>query len=105
MILAVHGSLPGQWQDKPELTDREEWFFEAFFELNTTRSLGFGIGPIPWTALLAYSQEMGLCDDEFDEFRYLITALDTEYREIIEQDESKKQAKGHGGQKNQRGHR
>jgi hypothetical protein len=52
-----------------------EW--EAFGELSTDRSIGFGRGPIPWSAIDRYAGRHGIDDpDEHARFVRLIRAMD-----------------------------
>ena len=51
--------------------------WSAFVDLSTDRQMGFGVGPIPWSALDMYARRYGLDDpDEFDRFKRLVRALD-----------------------------
>lgn len=49
--------LPEQIQNAPELFDGLEIYWNAFGDLTTCRSIGFGVGPIPWTAIRDYADE------------------------------------------------
>lgn len=51
-----------------------EYYTEAFKELNSTRPIGMGVGPIPFTAILEYFKVYP-CDD-FEEFNYIIRSMD-----------------------------
>lgn len=54
--------------------------WNAFWELSTERQIGMGLGPIPWTAIVAYARELRFDDDdERERFRGLIRAMDGEY--------------------------
>lgn len=54
-----------------------EFYLEAFKELSSCRSVGFGIGPIPFTAIAEYSRLYDVGD--FDEFHWIMRRLDDEY--------------------------
>ena len=57
-----------------------EFYLEAFRELGTTRGIGMGIGPIPFTAILQYSRLYDV--DDFEEFLFLIRQMDNCYLEL-----------------------
>lgn len=58
--------------------------YTAFQELNTTRSIGFGIGAIPWTAINDYASRYGVTGiDLFDAFTLFVRALDDAWLEHV----------------------
>ncbi|WP_428979098.1 phage tail assembly chaperone [Hansschlegelia plantiphila] len=73
--------LPAGYLDKPDLWDEAVLFFDAFFDLSPSRSVGCGEGAIPFEAIDAYADRLGVTDpDEFARFKRLIQAMDGEYR-------------------------
>jgi hypothetical protein len=48
----------------------------AFWELSTDRAIGFGVGPIPFTAIDRLASRAGIIDDAFDDFLDLMRAMD-----------------------------
>lgn len=58
-----------------------ELYYTAFLELSTCRAIGMAAGPIPWTAMEAYADKLGLVEDDFERFTVLVRALDSEYLE------------------------
>ena len=57
-----------------------QFYYQAFLDLSTCRSVGMAEGPIPWDSIDAYAKHHGLVDDnEYDRFFLLIRALDAEY--------------------------
>lgn len=58
--------------------DRRVLFhWSAFSDLSSDRQVGFGIGPIPWTAIDRYAERRQIDDtDEYDRFLRLIRAMD-----------------------------
>jgi hypothetical protein len=64
----------------PELDEECVFAHGAFHELSTDRQAGFGIGPIPWSSINAYSMRYGIIDsDEFDEFVWMVRVMDNAY--------------------------
>ena len=51
-------------------------YYEAFTELSTCRSQGFGTGPIPWTAIDRYGDRHGFTGEGFDYLVCMVRALD-----------------------------
>lgn len=68
--------VPDEWVNPPVLPLHLAWVRDAFYKLSTCRQSGFGLSPIPWTAVIRYSEYMELDDDETDRFDYLIGKLD-----------------------------
>lgn len=65
----------------PELLPGLDLYFDAFWELTTCRSfIGMsGLpGPIPWSAIDAYAQRLGLEGEDLEHFTRLLRALDDE---------------------------
>lgn len=65
--------------ERPQLTDEQAYYFEAFAALNTCRGpAAHGIGNIPWLAAMAYCNERGVTDqdDRADLWAY-ISAMDS----------------------------
>ncbi len=73
--------LPKKIENAPALDIGLELFYIGFMDLTTCRSVGFGEGPIPWTAKLAYANELELEGDQRDDLFYYIGELDTTYME------------------------
>ena len=69
--------IPEFLQNVPKLKRQLLFYMEAFNELSTTRSVGFGVGPIPWTALDRYAVRYGVKD--FDRFVFLIRHMDDSF--------------------------
>ena len=59
------------------------FYFNAFAELHGCRSAGLSEGAIPWTALDAYARRHGIAGLEFEDFSYLVRALDDEWLKVM----------------------
>ena len=75
--------MPEWASNPPEPSPGELFIFQAFWELDTCRSLGFGIGPIPWTAINKYADVHGLEQDLIEPFTEVIRRMDTAYIERV----------------------
>jgi len=61
-----------------------QWVFEAFLALMGDRPVGFGVAPIPFSAIAGYARLYGLDDpDDFEPFIALIQAMDTAWMETV----------------------
>ena len=72
----------------------DEFFIKAFNHLSTERPIGYSIGPIPHSKILAYAERVGLDEDFVDDFVYIIREMDEGYLEWQrEQDEPARKQK------------
>ena len=65
--------------EEPLLLPGDQFYFNAFHELSTTRSIGFSIGPIPWDKIVSYAEIAGLDEDLRTDFQQVIRVLDNAY--------------------------
>ena len=87
--------LPGTIGDKPEVREDLVLYWEAYLDLNGCRQIGFGAGPIPWTAIDTYARRHGIRDpEEFTTLKELVTAIDRDYLKFL--DEDRERNKKHG---------
>lgn len=78
------GVDPADIKVAPELNLGLDLYYEAFWCLTTCRSLGMGIGPIPWTAVMEYCDRYQIEDDQRDDMVYHINQMDDAYRKHVE---------------------
>lgn len=71
--------LPQAIANAPELELGLDLFYLAFMDLTTCRSMGFGEGPIPWSAVRDYCDELGLEGEQRDDMFIHIRLMDTAY--------------------------
>ena len=55
------------------------FYIQAFQDLNTTRALGFSVGPIPWDRIAEYADRLGLERDVAAGFVLVIRMMDAAY--------------------------
>jgi hypothetical protein len=73
-------------EEQPELLSSGEQYWEAFWALISTRPIGFGVGPIPFTAIVSYMNEIGLSDpDDREDMRKFVQFLDLRYLEYLQE--------------------
>lgn len=71
--------LKGAITEAPELDFFQARVIRAFEELSSCRQIAMGtVGPIPWVAIDAFADRLGLVEDEiaYADFMYLIRELD-----------------------------
>lgn len=61
------------------------FYIDAFQELSTCRPQGFGIGPIPFTAIVEYAKIYNV--EDFQEFLEIIRRMDSVWLELERQGE------------------
>jgi hypothetical protein len=68
--------------DVPAITERptligHEWLWEAYLSLNSCRSYGLSVGPIPWSAIEMYAASESLTQSERFLLHTVIRKMDT----------------------------
>lgn len=71
--------VPDVILNAPQLEPGLELYLDAFWELSSCRSVGMGLGPIPWTACEKYARVYRLDDDQADALVYHVARLDSAY--------------------------
>lgn len=68
--------IPEPIINQPEVQPGLEIYYEAFWALTTTRQLGMGCGPIPWTACQSYAEVCGFDEEQADDLWFFISSMD-----------------------------
>lgn len=71
--------IPEAIKNAPQLLPGLEFYFKAFFELSTCRSIGMDIGPVPYTAISEYANRHGMNNDVFPILLTFIRGMDNAY--------------------------
>lgn len=71
--------IPDKIANAPELEVGLEFYYFAFRDLGTCRSIGFSLGPIPWTAMNDYALSNRLFGNDKESFIDLMMELDGLY--------------------------
>lgn len=70
--------------EKPETQEWLDYYWRAFLDLSTTRQIGMGAGPIPWTAINEWAARHGVTDiDDFEDLAFIVQRLDGEHLRLI----------------------
>ena len=73
---AALGLSTPMWDERPAIFSDIAWIWEAFQDLCKTRSTGWGVSPIVYTEILAWSDLHGVPQDVRVRFTRWIKALD-----------------------------
>lgn len=82
MALKEGHPLPQKIQNAPVVPPHLELYFRAFFELDSSRSIGFSEGPIPWQVVIEYCKRYNLSEEQTETMVYHIRQMDVAYLEF-----------------------
>lgn len=71
--------LPDNIANAPELLLGLDLYFTAFMDLTTERPIGYGEGPIPWSAVRRWCHEHAIIGEQLEDMHYHIRKLDSVY--------------------------
>lgn len=71
--------LPDALKNPPELLPGLDFYLSAFHTLNSCRSMGMGLGPIPWTSVVEYGKMYCTTRESFDDLQFHVKSLDECY--------------------------
>ncbi len=71
--------LPEKIANAPELKSGLDIYLTAFNRLSTCRSIGMGLGPIPWICIGQYADVQELDQDHRDALYYHIEQMDSAF--------------------------
>ncbi len=80
--------MPAWYLDEPPLCSGDDFYLSAFWDLNTCRVNGFGLGPIPWDKVNTYALTARLDEDLIRPFIRIIRAMDTAYIDWMDKQET-----------------
>ena len=86
--------VPERIKNAPRLLPGLDFYFEAFMHLTSCRESGWGVGPIPWTAIIRYCDEIGLQGDQREDMVHHIEVMDKAY--IDHQNKKQEDGKSQG---------
>lgn len=77
-----HGQpIPNRILEAPELVPGLQLYLDAFYELDSERSYGFGAGPIPYTIILSYATTYELDAEQTEDLIYFVRRMDAAHLE------------------------
>jgi hypothetical protein len=81
MCVRERRPLPQALMNAPELQEGLEFYYLAFMDLTTERSIGFAEGPIPWSRIEQWADAHDVYDELREDLHYHIRTLDLAYLE------------------------
>jgi hypothetical protein len=83
--LQQQGKLPDWIKNAPQLENPALAFFlKAFYDLDSCRAQGMGLGCIPYTAVSVWCDDHEVCGELRESVWYHIKALDSVYLKTLE---------------------
>lgn len=76
--------IPDRIQNAPILRFGLNLYLQAFFDLDSERSQGFGLGRIPWLAIKQYAMYYELDIEQTDCLIHFIRAMDAAHLKRVE---------------------
>lgn len=73
--------LPETIQNAPTLLFGLDLYFTAFLDLSDSRSVGMGLGPIPWKVVHDYCEALELSESQTEAMHHHIRVMDAAYLE------------------------
>lgn len=88
---------PQWYEDEPYLSPGQDWFIKAFWECDSERQVGMGLGRIPRSAVRAYGSDAGLDEAMIGITWTLVQGLDSVYLQWVAAEQEKSSKRGAGG--------
>jgi hypothetical protein len=76
MCRNLNKPIPEKLANPPQITLGDEFYLEAYLELDTERSKSMGIERIPFSSIVLYGQFYGLSFDECSELLFVVRLID-----------------------------
>src|SRR5688572_16692728 len=76
--------IPDRIANAPELQVGLQLYLQAFFDLDSERTHGNGLAPIPWTAIKEYATAFELDEEQTDDLFYFVKRMDSEHLKRLE---------------------
>jgi hypothetical protein len=90
-LLAARGRKAPDWFTvNPQLMPGEDFFFQAFWDLNSDRNVGMSLGPIPWSSIQTYGLSKGLECDMIELLHVVIRSMDELFLRYMNEEQEKR---------------
>ena len=76
--------LPDKIKNAPILRLGLELFYNAFWDLDSCRNSGWGMGPIPWLAMRDYATTFGFTEEQEEDLYYHVRLMDNAYLDFYD---------------------
>jgi hypothetical protein len=81
--------IPERIANAPKLRQGLQLYMQAFFELDTERSIGMAVGRIPWTSIIDYAKAYEFSEEQTADFVYFIRAMDNAHLKHLDEKREK----------------
>jgi len=71
--------IPSRIENAPSIWPGLELYYLGFLELNSSRQIGFQLGPIPWLSIEQYSKAKELDEEQTEAMHFHIGEMDKAY--------------------------
>lgn len=71
--------IPDRIKNAPSLEIGLDLYLSAFFDLESDRQIGFGIGPISWSVVNEYTKANQFDDEQRQKLQRYVKAMDSVY--------------------------
>lgn len=92
-VAEVRGKVPSAISEKPPIDRVTAWYLDAFHLLSNSRSVGFGVGPIPLSEITNYGLVFDTIHD-LNSFCQIISRIDAAYIKKLTSKQKSKNSKG-----------
>jgi len=82
--------IPSAIQNAPVLFLGLELYYDAFFDLQSCRSVGMAEGPISWISIYDYAARNQFSEGQHDDLHYFISRMDAAYLKHREKESKKR---------------
>ena len=72
-------AIPDRIANAPELEMGLQLYLQAFFDLDSERTHGMSLSPIPWTSIAAYARAFEFDEEQTEDLFYFVRKLDSEH--------------------------
>lgn len=76
--------IPDRILNAPELQLGLELYLDAFFDLDSERTHGFGLTPIPWSSIKGYAEAWEFDEEQTRDLLFLVKKMDQAHLERLE---------------------
>lgn len=85
--------IPDRIRNAPELFMGLDLYLDAFFDLDSERSHGLGLTPIPWTSIKQYAEAWEFDEEQTHDLFFFIKKMDQAHLDRLERKSKQNQSK------------
>ena len=90
-LLSKRGrKAPAWFSADTQLLPTEQLYLKAFWDLNSDRSMGMSVGPIPWSSIQRYASHLGLEHGNIETLHVVIRSMDEVFLRFLDEERERK---------------